>query len=99
MFDNIRVIAGPLVLSSPADVDEAEAQLGFHFPSGYREYVTRFGYGFLEDFIRIIPPHHILYGPRSTAEWRQLIGELDWFWDDSGDILTKNHRSLISLFP
>jgi hypothetical protein len=31
VFDNIRVVGGPLVLSTAAEVDEAEAQLGIRF--------------------------------------------------------------------
>jgi len=47
MFENVTVVGGPLVLSSQAELDEAEAQLGIRFPFGYREYVTRFGEGVL----------------------------------------------------
>ena len=47
MFENITVIGSPLVLSTPAEVDAAEAHLGIRFPTGYREYVTKFGEGVL----------------------------------------------------
>jgi len=47
MFDNITVIGSPLVLSTPAEVNAAEALLGIRFPTGYREYVTKFGEGVL----------------------------------------------------
>ena len=67
MFDNVTVVGGPLVLSSPAEVDAAEAQLGIRFPTGYREYVTRFGEGVLGGYyIRIYPPRRILSGESTT---------------------------------
>src|SRR5262245_40085049 len=61
MFENITVIGSPLVLSTPVEVDAAEARLGIRFPTGYREYVTKFGEGVLGgSYIRIYPPHRIL---------------------------------------
>ena len=47
MFENVSVTGGPLGLSSTAEVDAAEVHLGVHFPTGNREYVTRFGEGVL----------------------------------------------------
>ena len=89
MFDNVTVVGGPLILSPPAEVDAAEAQLGIRFPAGYREYVTRLGEGVLGGFyIRIYPPRRILTGSNNLTEWRQRIDEY-WFWDDGRDVLTK----------
>ena len=88
MFENVTVVGGPLVLSPPAEVDAAEAELGLRFPTGYREYVTRFGEGMLAGNIRIYPPRRILSGLNNLAEWRQRITEY-WFWDDGRDVLTK----------
>ena len=89
MFDNVTVVGGPLVLSSPAEVDTAEAQLGIRFPSGYREFVTRFGDGVLGgSYIRIYPPRRILTGANNLTEWRQRIDQY-WFWDDGRDVLTR----------
>ena len=71
MFENITVIGDPLVLSDPTEVDAAEAQLGIRFPTGYREYVTRFGAGVLGgSYIRIYPPRRIL---DDLFEWRGRI--------------------------
>jgi hypothetical protein len=89
VFDNVTVVGGPLVLSPPAEVDAAEAQLGIRFPAGYREYVTRFGEGVLAGpYVRIYPPRRILSGPNNVAEWRRRIDEY-WFWDGGSDVLTK----------
>jgi hypothetical protein len=89
MFETIVAIGGPLVLSTAAEVDAAEAQLGVRFPTGYREYVTRFGEGVLGgSYLRIYPPHRILSGPNNVLEWRRRIDEY-WFWDDGRDVLTK----------
>jgi len=90
MFENITVIGSPLVLSTPAEVDAAEAHLGIRFPTGYREYVTKFGEGILGgSYIRIYPPHRILGGTSNNLlQWRQRISEY-WFWDLGSDVLTK----------
>ena len=89
MFDNVTVGGGSLVLSPPAEVDAAEARLGIRFPTGYREYVTRFGEGVLGGaYVRIYPPRRILSGPNGLAEWRQRIDEY-WFWDAGRDVLTR----------
>lgn len=97
MFDNITVVGGPPALSTPEEVDAAEAQLGIRFPAGYREYVTRFGEGVLGgSWVRVYPPRRILSGDNNLAEWRQRIDEY-WFWDDGRDVLTKDQalRSVI----
>lgn len=89
MFENVIVVGGPLVLSPPAEVDAAEAQLGIRFPAGYREYVTRFGEGILGGvYIRVYPPRRILSGINNLAEWRERIGQY-WFWDAGRDVLTR----------
>ena len=89
MFENVTVVGGPLVLSPPAEVDAAEARLGIRFPTGYREYVTRFGEGVLGgSYVRIYPPRRILSGENNLAEWRRRIGQY-WFWDEGRDVLTK----------
>jgi len=89
MFENIQVVGEPLVLSSDAEVDSAEAQLGMRFPAGYREYVTRFGEGILGGvYIRIYPPRRIVSGLNNLAEWRERIDEF-WLWDEGRDVLSK----------
>jgi len=88
-LDDIKVVGEPLVLSTDADVDYAESQLGIRFPSGYREYVTRLGEGLMGGtYIRIYPPRRILTGDNNLAEWRKRINEY-WFWNEGRDILTK----------
>ncbi len=49
--DDITIIGQPLALSTDAEVDNAERTLGIQFPTGCREYVTRFGEGFLSNYI------------------------------------------------
>lgn len=89
MFENLRVVGGPLVLSTDGEVDRAEAHCGIRFPSGYREFVTRFGEGLLGgSYIRIYPPRRILGGENNLFEWRKRIDEY-WFWDAGHDVLTK----------
>src|SRR5262245_22568624 len=96
MFENVKVVGELLVLSPSVEVDAAESQLGIRFPTGYREYVTRFGEGVLGGcYVRIYPPRRILAGVNNLADWRQRIEE-DWFWDAGRDVLTKE-RALQSV--
>jgi len=96
MFDNVTVVGGPLVLSAPTEVDAAEAQISIRFPSGYREYVTRFGEGELGGtYVRIYPPRRILAGENNLEEWRQRIDKY-WFWNEGIDVLTKA-QALVSV--
>ncbi|MGL4420138.1 MAG: SMI1/KNR4 family protein [Gemmataceae bacterium] len=89
MFAKVKVEGGPLVLSSQAEVDAAEAQLGIRFPAGYREYVTRFGEGVLGgSYIRIYPPRRILTGQNNLTEWRDRLRQF-WFWDEGAAVLTQ----------
>jgi hypothetical protein len=88
VFEKVTVVGAPLVLSPPAEVDAAEAQLGIRFPSGYREYVTQFGEGVLGSYVRIYPPRRILSGANNLIEWRRRIDQY-WFWDGSSGTLTK----------
>lgn len=86
MFGGFRIARGTPFLSTNDEVDAAEQQLGLSFPSGYREYVTRFGEGALGgSFIRIYPPHRI---QRELAGWRERIDEY-WFWHAGRENLTK----------
>lgn len=71
-----------------ASIDQAEARLGIKLPSGYREYITRFGEGILGGYIRVYPPHQLLDGDNSVTEWRARIREY-WFWDEGEQLLTK----------
>ena len=85
MFENVTVIGRPLVLSSPAEVYAAEAQLGVRFPTGYREYVTRFGEGVLGGtYVRIYPPRRIVSGDGNV---RMEFNQGEW-----GDEMTMSYR-------
>jgi hypothetical protein len=86
MFSSIRIVGGPLLLSSYEDVSSAERTLGTAFPVGYREYITSFGEGVLGGtYIRIYPPIRIV---EEVPEWRARIHEF-WFWDAAWTRLTK----------
>lgn len=88
-LDDIKVVGGPLDLSSDQEVDAAEAKLGIPFPAGYREFVTRFGEGVLGGYyVRVYPPRRILSGSNNLQEWRERI-DLYWFWDAGKDVLSK----------
>ena len=88
MFENVMTIGGPLLLSSNAEIDDAEARLGIRLPTGYREYMTRFGEGILGGtYVRIYPPRFVA-GEAMLAEWRLRIDDY-WRWDEGQDVLTK----------
>jgi hypothetical protein len=90
---NVRVVGGPLVRATPADVTRAEEQLWIAFPRNYREYVTTLGDGVLGgSFVRVYPPWRIL---RDLAEWRDRIRKY-WFWDKGRKLLPKE-RALESV--
>ena len=74
--------------NDPTEVDAAEKKLATRLPSGYREFITRFGEGTLGVYVRVYPPHQMLTGDNNITEWRKRIDEY-WFWDDGVDILPK----------
>ncbi len=68
---NIKVVGGPLVLASVAEVRKAQVQLWITFPRGYQEYVTTLGEGVLGgSFVRVYPPWRIV---NELSEWRDRI--------------------------
>jgi len=82
----IRVVGGPLVRATAADVADAESQLWITFPKGYREYVTTLGEGVLGgSFVRVYPPRRILH---ELAGWRDRVRK-HWFWDKGRKLLPK----------
>lgn len=92
-LSNVKIIGGPLVLATDAQVDELEASLDVAFPKGYREYVTTLGEGVLGGtFVRVYPPWRIA---KELQEWRERIA-MYWFWDQGKSILTQE-RALESI--
>lgn len=87
-IDDFTLESETLHHNRSADIDAAEAQLGTRLPSGYRDFIARFGEGTLAGYIRVYPPHQILEGDNSVSEWRKRIDEY-WFWEDGRDVLTK----------
>jgi hypothetical protein len=82
----IRVVGGPLVRATVADVADTENRLWVTFPGGYREYVTTLGEGMLGgSFVRVYPPWRIL---RELSAWRERIRQY-WFWDKGRKVLPK----------
>jgi hypothetical protein len=86
---DLHVTSDPLYYNSAPDVDDAEARLGIRLPAGYREFIARFGEGFLGGCIRVYPPYQILEGDNNVSAWRERISEY-WFWDAGADVLTKD---------
>lgn len=78
--------AAALVPVTAQAVRDASLQLGASFPSGYEEYVTRFGKGLLGGtWVRVYMPSQIVLG---LARWRERIDQY-WFWDKGRETLTK----------
>ena len=91
MFNNFKIV-GDVAPASEAEVSDAENSLGAKFPTGYREYVTRFGQGILGGYIRIYPPTILVDGNNRLQEWRKRIEEY-WFWRQGETVLPK-HKAL-----
>lgn len=70
------------------DVAAAEAALGARFPTGYYDFITRYGRGILGGLVRIYTPADIVSGPNNVRDWRARIDEY-WFWDASAALLPK----------
>ncbi|MBL8547451.1 MAG: SMI1/KNR4 family protein [Hyphomonadaceae bacterium] len=73
---------------APAEVAAAEAALSVRFPTGYYDFITRYGRGVLGGLVRIYTPADVLNGPNNVREWRARIDEY-WFWDASAALLPK----------
>jgi hypothetical protein len=86
-FDSLSPSAA-LTPVPEAEVADLEAELGFVFPTGYREFITKFGRGVLGGLVRIYTPADIRSGPCNIEEWRKRIDEY-WFWDAGANVLTK----------
>ncbi len=83
---DIKIIGGPLTVSTLTEVGTAETELGTRFPTGYKEYVTKLGDGHLGGyFVRIYLPSKIL---EEVPGWRRGL-EDNWFWDEGKNVLTK----------
>lgn len=76
-IDDIQVVGAQRYVSTDADVDALEAELGVTMPAGYREYVTRLGQGTLCS-LRVTPPGEIL------ARLQEHVGLMAvyWLWTD-----------------
>ncbi len=77
-FDDVLVVNPSQVRPvAPAEVAQAELDLGVRLPSGYADYVQRLGAGALGHFVRVHVPGKL---PALTREWRERVSEY-WFWD------------------
>ena len=95
-FDNVKIIDPyvengmcsevKLTLATNSDVDAVETKEDFHFPAGYREYVTTFGRGEYCSYIRIHMPAKIL---AEFRDYQRLLDEY-WFWDLGKDVISKS---------
>jgi hypothetical protein len=82
----IKIVGGPLVRATAAQVREAEDRLWVTFPAGYREYVTTLGKGVLGgSFVRVYPPWRVV---RELPVWRDRVRKY-WFWDKGRKLLPK----------
>jgi hypothetical protein len=77
-FDDIYLVTDRLEIASAAEIAEAERELGSRCPSGYAEYVQRFGKGSLDDLLRLMLPGEIV---SEVVRWQSMKGEF-WFWDE-----------------
>ncbi len=84
-FENVYLVTQRLNTATAQQVADAEKTLGFKFPNGYAEFVTRFGEGIYSNFVRVYMPSRIVKEHRKfQVRWNEYF-----FWDDGRDILAK----------
>jgi hypothetical protein len=77
-FDDIYVVSDRLETASARELALAEGEIGGRLPTGYSEYVQRFGRGLLNDLLRVMLPGDVV---SALAGWRVTKSEY-WYWDD-----------------
>lgn len=82
-LNTIYLVSENLNAATAAMVKDAEARLGTRFPSGYKEYVTKFGAGVVSGYVRIWTPDRIVaeYATNQTL-WRD-----SFLWDEGEQAL------------
>jgi len=84
-FEDVYLVTQRLNTATPEQVASAEQTLGFKFPDGYFEFVTRFGEGDYSTFVRVYMPSRIVDEHREFQDrWNEYF-----FWDDGRDIIRK----------
>lgn len=74
MYEHIYLVSPKLKLVSHEEVDNAEKELGFKFPKGYREFMTQFGIGEYCTFIEVYSPLQVI---RESQYWKSVYSN-DW---------------------
>ena len=78
-LDSVEVRGGPVVPVTHSEIDDLEREIGSSFPSGYREYLTRLGWGSLNTLVRVLPPSEVL---AQVDEHRGLMASY-WSWSEA----------------
>jgi SMI1 / KNR4 family (SUKH-1) len=93
-FEHVYRVTDQLAISSPAEVDELEKQLGLALPVGYREFVTSLGEGHYCDILRVWPPQRIR---QELASFRTTYSE-HFFWDEESSLLNREEMRQVVPF-
>lgn len=80
-LDSVEVRGGPLQLASHDEVDDLERDLGLELPIGYRDYVTRLGWGTLNAFVHVLLPA----GIRTRLDEHRGLMAAGWYWPAAPD--------------
>ncbi|RAU19836.1 hypothetical protein DN062_01820 [Nitrincola tibetensis] len=84
-FGHVYLVTSRLNTVTPEQVASAEETLGFKFPDGYSDFVTRLGEGSYSNFVRVYLPSRIVEEHREFQDrWKQYF-----FWDKGHEVLTK----------
>jgi hypothetical protein len=83
-FADTYLVTDKLATYSEAEVDAAEAQLGVHFPVGYKDFVTKLGKGEYCGFVWMYGPAEIV---ADRASRRAELTEYAHLWEDGFDVL------------
>jgi hypothetical protein len=88
-FDRVVVIGRHRQPTPSEEVDALERELGFALPSGYRDFVTRFGEGDYADLFRVSTPAAIrAHLAEDRARWAK-----SWFFAGSEHLLTQREMA------
>ncbi|MBX9788351.1 MAG: SMI1/KNR4 family protein [Pirellulales bacterium] len=87
ILDDIQPTSAARYHNNPLDVDLVEFALGTRFPTGYRDFITRFGAGILGGRLRIYPPRKVLHNDDAVLELVEQ-SEKPWFWQPGAGLLT-----------
>ena len=86
-ISKVKILPGALDVPSKDSIHKLEQELSVKLPSGYSDYILKFGNGVLGgSLVRMYMPEKI---GKELNEWRKRISEY-WLWDETGTAISKD---------